>query len=149
MRLSDMFSTLADNARTYEKRVAEWQDEMTARNDEMMASARKWQETAMQRQDEMNRQIRGYFEEAGENVRNQWQVMQTAWEDQFQKMREKGEEMRAQATKSGHFPEWAEAYAAQMVGFAQKMQDEAANAIAAATEARGKDKSKDSGTKTV
>ncbi|SNR58589.1 hypothetical protein EYF88_13605 [Paracoccus sediminis] len=140
MKLSDMFSTLAENARTYEKRVAEWQDEMTSRNDEMMNSARKWQDTAMQRQDEMNRQIRGYFDEAGENVRSQWQTMQTAWEDQFQKMREKGEEMRAAAMKSGNFPEWAEAYAAQMVGFAQKMQDEAANAIAAATEAKGKDK---------
>lgn len=147
MKLSDMFSTLAENARSYEKRVAEWQDEMTARNDEMLASARKWQETAMQRQDEMNRQIHGYFEEAGENVRNQWQVMQTAWEDQFQKIREKSEEMRAQAMKSGTFPEWAEAYAAQMVSFAQKMQDEAASAIAAATEARGKDKGK--GTKNV
>ena len=140
MKLSDMFSTLAENARTYEKRVAEWQDEMTSRNDEMMSSARKWQETAMQRQDEMNRQIRSYFEEAGENVRSQWQAMQTAWEDQFQKMREKGEEMRSQAMKSGNFPEWAEAYAAQMVGFAQKVQDEAANAIAAATEARGRGK---------
>ncbi|GHG28739.1 MULTISPECIES: hypothetical protein [Paracoccus] len=144
MKLSDMFSTLAENARTYEKRVAEWQDEMTSRNDEMMNSARKWQETAMQRQDEMNRQMRGYFEEAGENVRNQWQAMQSAWEDQFQKMREKGEEMRAAAMKSGNLPEWAEAYAAQMVGFAQKMQDEAANAIAAATEARGKSKGKGS-----
>lgn len=142
MKLSDMFSTLAENARTYEKRVAEWQDEMTSRNDEMMASARKWQETAMQRQDEMNRQIRGYFDQAGESVRNQWQAMQTAWDEQFQKMRERGEEMRAQAMKSGNFPEWAEAYAAQMVGFAQKVQDEAANAIAAATEARGKGKGK-------
>lgn len=141
MKLSDMFSTLAENARTYEKRVAEWQDEITSRNDEMMASARKWQETAVERQDEMNRQIRGYFDEAGENVRNQWQTMQTAWEDQFQKMRDKAEEMRAAALKTGKLPEWAEAYAAQMVGFAQKMQDEAANAVAAATEARGKGKS--------
>lgn len=139
MKLSDMFSTLAENARTYEQRVTEWQG-MTGQNNEMMNSARKWQETAMQRQEDMNRQIRGYFEEAGENVRQQWQTMQSAWEDQFQKMREKGEEMRAAAKKSGHFPEWAEAYAAQMVGFAQKMQDEAANAIAAATEAQGQDK---------
>lgn len=138
MKLSDMFATLADNARAFEKRAAEWQGEMTARNDEMMASARKWQETTMQRQDEMNSQMRGYFEEAGENVRTQWQTMQAAWEDQFQKMRDKGEEMRTAAMKSGNFPDWAEAYAAQMVSFAQKMQDEASNAIAAATEARAK-----------
>lgn len=138
MKLSDMFSTLAENARMFEKRAAEWQDEMSSRNDDMAASVRKWQETAMQRQEEMNQQIRGYFEEAGENVRNQWQSMQSAWEEQFQKMKEKGEEMRASAMKSGQFPDWAEAYAAQMVSFAQKMQDEASNAIAAATEARAK-----------
>ena len=138
MKLSDMFSTLAENARMFEKRAAEWQDEVTARNDEMMASARKWQETAVQRHDEMNKQIRGYFEEAGENVRNQWQTMQSSWETQFQQMREKGEEMRTAAMKGGNFPDWAEAYAAQMVSFAQKMQDEASNAIAAATEARAK-----------
>ena len=142
MKLSDMFSTLAENARTYEKRVAEWQDDLNSRNDEMLASARKWQETALQRQDEMNRQFRGYFEEAGENVRNQWQAMQNAWEEQFEKIREKGEEMRAAALKLGHLPEWAEAYAAQMVGFAQKMQDEAANAIAAATEAKSQGQGK-------
>lgn len=138
MKLSDMFSTLAENARTFEQRAAEWQDDMSARNDEMMAGARKWQETALQRQDELNAQMRGYFEEANENVRTQWQTMQSAWEEQFQKMREKGEEMREQALKSGHFPDWAEAYAAQMVAFAQKMQDEASTAIAAATEARAK-----------
>lgn len=137
MKLSDMFSTLTENARAYEKRVNEWQ-EMTGQNNEMMNTARKWQETAMQRQEDMNQQIRGYFEEAGENVRQQWQTMQAAWEEQFQKMREKGEEMRDAAKSSGHFPEWAEAYAAQMVGFAQKMQDEAANAIAVATEAKGR-----------
>ncbi|MBU3031285.1 hypothetical protein [Paracoccus marinaquae] len=138
MKLSDMFSTLADNARVFEERAAEWQDEMGVRNDEMMASARKWQETAMQRQEEMNKQIRGYFEEAGENVRSQWQAMQSGWENQFEALREKGEEMRAAASKSGQFPDWAEAYAAQMLSFAQKLQDDASNAIAAATEARGK-----------
>lgn len=136
MKLSDMFSTLAENARTYEQRMAEWQASMSGGNGDMMAGARKWQETAMQRQDEMNRQMRSYFEAAGDNARQQWQTMQAAWDEQFQKMREKGEEMRAAATKSGHFPEWAEAYAAQMVGFAQKMQDEAATAIATATNAR-------------
>lgn len=140
MKLSDMFSAMAENARHYEQRVSDWQDQLSARNDEMMASARKWQDSAMQRQEEMNRQIRGYFEQAGETMRSQWQSMQTAWEEQFQNMRAKGEEMRESAKASGHFPDWAEAYAAQMVGFAQKMQDEAASAIAAATAARDKGK---------
>ena len=139
MKFSDMFATLADNARRMEERAAEWQNQMNVKNDEMMASTRKWQETALQRQDVMNAQMRSYFEEAGENVRGQLQVMQSAWEEKFQKMREKSEEMREQAMKGGHFPDWAEAYAAQMVSFAQRMQDEASNAIAAATEARAKD----------
>lgn len=144
MKLSDMFAALAENARTFEMRAAEWQDEMNARNEEMVAGARKWQEAAMQRQDEMNAQMRGYFEDAGENVRAQWQSMQTAWEEQFQRMRDKGDEMREAAMKSGQFPDWAEAYAAQMVSFAQKMQDEASNAIAAATEIRAKSDKKKS-----
>ncbi|MFV0384761.1 hypothetical protein [Paracoccus sp. (in: a-proteobacteria)] len=138
MKLSDMFSTLAENARAFEKRASEWQDELSARNEDMMAGMRKWQETAMQRQEEVNAQVRSYFEDAGENVRTQWQSMQSAWEDQFKALHDKGEEMRDAAMKSGHFPDWAEAYAAQMVAFAQKMQDEASNAIAAATEARAK-----------
>lgn len=140
MKLSEMFSTLAENARMFEERASEWQQDLNARNEEMMANVRKWQEAAIQRQDEVNRQMRGYFDEAGENVRNQWQSMQTAWEEQFEKMKAKGEEMREAAKKmqGGDFADWAEAYAAQMVGFAQKMQDEAANAIASATEARAK-----------
>lgn len=136
MKLSDMFSTLADNARQFEQRAAEWQDEVSSHGGDMMASARKWQEMAMQRQDEMNAQMRSYFEDAGESVRSQWESMQAAWEEQLQKIREKGEEMRQEAMKNPNFPDWAEAYAAQMVSMAQKMQDEAANAIAAATQAR-------------
>ncbi|SIS66822.1 hypothetical protein [Paracoccus saliphilus] len=145
MKLSDMFSSLAENARSFEERVSEWQEQMNAQGDDMMASARKWQEATMQRQEELNKQMQGYFDEAGENVRTQWETMQSAWEEQFQTMQKKGEEMRASAMKSGNFADWAEAYAAQMVTFAQKMQDEAANAIAAATEARGKSDGKKKG----
>ncbi len=139
MKLSDMFAQLAENARTFEKRAEEWQNELSSRNEELMASARKWQETAKQRQEELNKQMQRYFEEAGEKVREQWKTMQTSWEEQFEQLRKKGEEMREQAKKGGYLPDWAEAYAAQMVSFAQKMQDEAANAMAAATEARAKE----------
>lgn len=141
LKLSDMFSSLAENARSFEKRVGEWQEQMASRNDDMLDGARKWQEAAKQRQEELNKQIQTFMDEANENVRSQWQVMQTAWEEQFEKMRQKGEEMRTAANnlKGNEFADWTEAYAAQMVAFAQKMQDEAANAIAAATEARGKD----------
>ncbi len=134
MKLSDMFAQLAENARSFEQRAAEWQDEMT--KGDAMAGFRKWQETAMQRQDEMNKQIQAHFEQAGENARKQWEAMQGVWEEHFQMMRQKGEEMREAAMKGGYLPDWAEAYAAQMVSFAQKMQDEAGKAVAAATEAK-------------
>lgn len=147
MKLSDMFATLAENARDFEQRASQWQQDMTARNEEMMANIRKWQESAVQRQDEVNRQMRGYFDEAGENVRNQYAAIHSVWEEQFDKMKARAEEMRQSASKmqGGDFADWAEAYAAQMVGFAQKIQEEAGNAIAAATEARaksGKDRKK-------
>lgn len=137
MKLSDMFSSLAENARSFEAQVREWQDQLTSRNSDMLDSARKWQETTMQRQEEMTRQMQTYFDEAGENVKSQWETMQKSWDEQFRKMQERGEEMRDAAKKSGNFPDWAEAYAAQMVSAAQKMQHEAADAIAAAAEARG------------
>lgn len=147
MKLSDMFANLAENARMFEARAAEWQDQMTARNDEMMASARKWQETAMERQSELSDQMRGYLEQANENVRSQWTAMQSAWEEQFQKMRQTGEEMRAKAGRmpGADFAAWSEAYAAQMVSMAQRMQEEAMSAIAAATEARGAGKDRPNG----
>lgn len=138
MKLSDMFSTLAENARSFEQRAAEWQEEMNARNGDLMAGFRKWQESAVQRQDDLNKQMQAHFEQAGENARKQWEAMQGVWEEQLQKMRDKGEEMREAAMKGGYLPDWAEAYAAQMVSLAQKMQDEAASAIASATEARAK-----------
>lgn len=140
MKLSDMFTNLAENARSFEKRVGEWQEQMNSRNEDMLDGARKWQEMAQQRQEEMNQQMQKFMDEANENVRSQWQVMQTSWEEQFQKMHLKGDEMRKAANnlQGKDFADWTEAYAAQMVAFAQKMQDEAANAIAAATEAQAK-----------
>lgn len=140
MKLSDMFATLAENAKLYEKRVSEWQDDLSSRGDEAMSGAKKWQETALQQQEEMNKQIRSYFDDAGENVRGQWQQMQDAWEEQFEKMRAKGEEMREAAGKlqGQDMSKWTEAYAAQMVGFAQRMQDEAAKAVASASDVQKK-----------
>lgn len=140
MKLSNMFATLAENARLFEERASQWQEDAATRNEEMMSNVRKWQESAVQRQDQLNKQMRGYLDDAGENVRNQWQSMQNAWEDQFEKVKAKADEMRDAAKKmqGGDFADWSEAYAAQMVGLAQKIQDEASNAIASATEARAK-----------
>lgn len=144
MKMSDMLATLAENARIFEERMGAWQAEMSKNSEDAMEQARKWQETTVQRQEEVNRQLRTYMEGASEQVRNQWQQMQTTWETQFEKLRQQGEEMRANASKmtggveGKGFADWSEAYAAQMVAFAQKMQGEAANAIASATEARAK-----------
>ena len=144
MKMSDMFAMLAQNARVFEERMGAWQAEMSRNSEEAMEQARKWQESAVQRQEEVNQQLRSHMEQASEQVRNQWTQMQAAWETQFERLRQQGEEMRAQAMKMGGgkdgagFADWAEAYAAQMVAFAQKMQGEAADAIARATEARNR-----------
>lgn len=144
MKLSDMLSSMAENARLFEERSADWKSQMTGRNDEMMAEIRKWQAGAVERQDDLSRQLRGYMDEAGETLKTQWQQMQTTWEAQFAQLKKQGDEMREAALKTAGgkegkaFAEWAEAYAAQMTSFAQKMQAEAAGAIATATEARAK-----------
>lgn len=144
MKMSDMFAMLAQNARVFEERMGAWQAEMSKNSEEAMEQARKWQESAVERQEEVNKQLRSHMEQASEQVRSQWTQMQSAWEGQFERLRKQGEDMRAQAMKmSGGkggpaFADWAEAYAAQMVSFAQKMQGEAADAIAQATEARSK-----------
>lgn len=151
MKFSDMFAMLAQNARVFEERMGAWQTEMTKNSEEAMEQARKWQEGAAQRQEEVNQQIRAHMEQASEQVRNQWTQMQSTWESQFDKLRQQGEEMRSAAMKAGDgkggsgFADWSEAYAAQMVSFAQKMQGEAANAIVRATEARGKSGRSDQG----
>lgn len=144
MKMSDMFAMLAENARTFEERMNALQDEMSKNSENAMEHARQWQASAMERQEEVNRQIRTHMENANEQVREQWQKMQSGWEAQYEKMRAQGEEMRAAAMKVAGgkdgqgMADWAEAYAAQMVGFAQKVQAEAAEAIAKATEARSK-----------
>lgn len=146
MKMSDMFAMLAENARSFEERMGAWQAEMSKSSESAMQQARDWQESAAKRQEEVNQQIRAHMETAGEQVRAQWQKMQAGWEEQFEKMRAQGEEMRSAAMKmpggqdGQGFADWAEAYAAQMVSFAQKIQGEAAEAIARATEARAKKK---------
>lgn len=144
MILPDMLKTLTDNARQFQDRLTEWQAAMAKGQEEAMEQARKWQSSAMQQQQEVNAQIVAQMEGASETMKGQWQQMQKAWEDQFAAMQKQGEEMRAKAMSatggsgSSAFADWTETYAAQMVAFTQKMQGEAANAIATATEARGK-----------
>ncbi|RJL01825.1 hypothetical protein D3P06_12080 [Paracoccus aestuarii] len=144
MILPEMLKMLTNNARQFQERMAEWQAAMAEGQDKAMEQARQWQAQAMQQQQEVNARLMDQMEGAGEAMQAQWQQMQKAWEDQFATMQKQGEEMRAKALsatggKGGNaFADWAETYAAQMVAFTQKMQGEAANAIATATEARAK-----------
>lgn len=144
MKLSDMLTSMAENARLFEQRSADWQSQMSSRNEEMMAEIRKWQAGAVERQDDLSRQLSGYMNEAGEALKTQWAQMQSTFETQFAQLKTQGDEMREAAMKTAGgkdgkgFADWAEAYATQMTSFAQKMQAEAAGAIATATEARAK-----------
>lgn len=144
MMLPDMLKMLTDNARQFQDRLTEWQAAMAKGQDEAMEQARQWQSAAMKQQQEANARIVEQMEGASEAMRGQWEQMQKSWEDQFAAMRAQGEEMRSKTLSAAGgsggtaFADWAETYAAQMVAFTQKMQGEAAKAIATATEARGK-----------
>lgn len=141
MLLPEMLKTLTDNARQFQERLTEWQAAMVKGQEDAMEQARHWQAQALQQQQEVNARLMEQMEGAGEAMQAQWQQMQKAWEDQVAAMQKQGEEMRAKmggASGGSAFADWAETYAAQMVAFTQKMQGEAAKAIATATEARGK-----------
>ena len=141
MLLPEMLKTLTDNARQFQERLSEWQAAMVKGQEDAMEQARHWQAQALQQQQEVNARLMEQMGGAGEAMQAQWQQMQKAWEDQVAAMQKQGEEMRAKMGGTGGgtaFADWAETYAAQMVAFTQKMQGEAAKAIATATEARGK-----------
>ena len=143
MRLSDMFASLSRSAQDFEKRIDKWQKDLAERGDELQASAKKWRESAEERQKELDAQIKGYFNDASEQVKAQWNKAKTDWDADVAKLKAKGEEMR-QAVAQMHdedVADWSEAYAANMVAYAQQVQEEASNAVAAAAEARAKAKS--------
>lgn len=140
MKLSDLLTGLADNARVFETRVKKWQDDLEAKGDELMASAKRWQENAKARQEDLDKQIQGYLADASENVRTQWAQMQGGWDAQVSQTRAKAQELKARAEtmQAEDYADWSEAYAATMVKYAQQIQDEASTAVAAAAEARAK-----------
>ena len=140
MKLSDLLTGLAENARVFETRARKWQDEMEAKGEELMASARRWQESAKARQEDLDKQIQGYLADASENVRTPWAELEGGWDEQVARTRAKAEELRAKAEtmQAEDYADWSEAYAATVVSYAQQMQDQASTAVAAATEARAK-----------
>ncbi|MFD1882376.1 hypothetical protein [Paracoccus pacificus] len=144
MKLSDMFASLARNAQSFEKKVAQWQEDLSDRSDELMASAKQWRESAEQRQKDLDQQIKGYFDDASEQVKAQWAKSKADWDKDVDRIKAKAEEMRV-AAKDMHeedVADWSEAYAANMVAYAQQAQEEASKAVAAAAEARAKADSK-------
>ena len=78
MKLSDLFTNLADGARNFEGRIKKWQEDMDAKSTEMEAGARRWQEDAAKRQEELKKKVQGYLDDASENVRTQWNSMQAS-----------------------------------------------------------------------
>ena len=145
MKLSDLFSTLAQGAQEFEKRAARWQEEFRDRQEDLVENVRKWREAATQRETDLNSQIRDYFDQASDQVKAQWETAKEGWDSEVEKVRAKSAEMRKQAEtmQAGDLADWTEAYAANMVAFAKQMQEEASNAIAAAAEARAKARATD------
>ncbi|WBU61824.1 hypothetical protein [Paracoccus albus] len=140
MKLSDMFATLSRNAQEFEKRAAKWQEELGNRSEEMIDSAKTWMANAQKRDDDLKAQVKDYFNDASDQVKAQWETAKTEWDGEVAKLKAKSEEVRkkAETMQAEDTADWYEAYAANMVAYAQQVQDEAANAVAAANEARAK-----------
>ncbi len=140
MKLSDMFASLSRSAQDFEKRIEVWQADLSKKGNELAESAKTWREQAEQRQTELNAQINKYFDDADEKVKAQWAEAKTEWDKQIANLRSKAEDVRkkAVAMNAEDTADWYEAYAANMVSYAQQVQDEASNAVATAAEARVK-----------
>lgn len=140
MKLSDMLAQLSRSAQDFEARVEKWQQDFANRGEGLMDSARKWREQAEARQTDLNARIAGYFDDASEEVRAQWKASKSEWDAEVARMQAKGAEMRAKAgaMAAEDMADWSEAYAANMVAYAQQVQEEASRAVAAAAEARAK-----------
>lgn len=140
MKLSDMFASLSRNAQELEKRAAKWQEDLGNRSDEMVQSAKAWIADAQKRDDDLKAQVKDYFNDASDQVKAQWEAAKTEWDGDVATLKAKGEEMRkkAESMHAEDTADWYEAYAANMVAYAQQVQDEAAKAVAAANEARAK-----------
>lgn len=140
MKLSDMFASLSRSAQDFEKRIDVWQADLSKKGNELAENARKWREDAEKRQSDLNDQITKYFDDADDKVKAQWEQAKTEWDGQIATLRTKAEDVRKKAVSMNaeDTADWYEAYAANMVSYAQQVQDEASNAVAAAAEARAK-----------
>lgn len=140
MKLSDMFASLSRGAQDLEGRMGEWEKDFSKRGSEWLESGRQWLAEAQKRDDEIAAQMKGYVDQASDAVKAQWAKAQQDWDAEVTRVRGMAETLRADAAKltTSERAEWAEAYAAQMVNFSQKMQEEAGKAVAEAGQARAK-----------
>lgn len=138
MKLSEMFATLAKNAQDMESRVSEWEKDLNSKSGELLGNAKTWLASAQKRDEELKAKVADYMKDANEQVKAQWAKTQADWDSEVARLQAKASEAREKATQmqAQQAADWYEAYAAQMVAYAQRVQDEASNAVAAATKAR-------------
>jgi hypothetical protein len=138
MKLSDMFANLSRSAQDLEGRVSKWESELNAKSDELLENAKAWLASAQKRDDELKAKAVNYLNSANEQVKAQWAQTQAGWEAEFARVKAKASEARskAEAMQAQDAADWYEAYATHMVSFAQRVQEEASNAVAGAAKAR-------------
>lgn len=140
MKLSDMFASLSRGAQEMEKRMGDWEKDLSQRGAEWLESGKAWLADAQNREDAIAAQMKGYVDQASDQVKAQWAKAQKDWDAEVARVKGMAENLRADAAKmtATERAEWSEAYAAQMVNFARRMQEEAGKAMAEAAQARAK-----------
>ena len=140
MKLSDLLQSLTEGTRKFEAQLDEWSKDMAVKSDALMAKAEAWQKSADQRSKEWADQLTAYSNGVDAELKSEWTKLQTNVDTQVDTWRKQASDWRAEAEKKDAetAAKWYEAYAANMVAYAQQIQDEAANAVAAANAARAK-----------
>ena len=140
MSLSDLLTSLADNARKFETQLDAWNKSLTAQGDEILAKTKEWQKTSERHSEEWTAQFKAYAEGIDGDLKSRWAKLQSDAEAQVEVARKRAEEWRAEAEKKDAETRatWYEAYAANLAAIAQRSEEEASKAIAAAADARAK-----------
>lgn len=138
MKLSELLGSLSRGARDLEVSVAKWEAELDARGEQLQEQAKTWLASAQKRDEEVRAEIGKQISDASDKVKAQWAKTQADWDAEFERVKAKAAEARkkAEAMQAEDTADWYEAYAAHAVSFAQRMQAEASNAVAAAAKAR-------------
>ncbi len=140
MKLSDLLDSLTDGARKLEAQLDDWQKSLSVQGEEAVAKAKEWQKTAEARGEEWSKQFRAYADNVDDDLKKQWDKIQSGFDTQMTAARAQADEWRSKAESADAetTAKWHEAYAANMVALAKRAEEEASKAIAGATEARAK-----------